>query len=111
MGEISEGIKMQIHQHGGQYDLNYGYEVPGKTTIYHSALNTGFGISYVLSVVVAILSARPGALLLIENPEAHIHLPTGSDFYAAPCFLLPPEIFIFYYTSYTTYLNLSATIT
>ena len=76
MGEISEGIKMQIHQHGGQYDLNYGYEVPGKTTIYHSALNTGFGISYVLSVVVAILSARSGALLLIENPEAHIH-PSG----------------------------------
>lgn len=76
MGEISEGIKMQIHQHGGQYDLKYGYEVPGKTTIYYSALNTGFGISYVLSVVVAILSARPGALLLIENPEAHIH-PSG----------------------------------
>mgnify|MGYP002622703172 CR=1 FL=1 len=76
MGEISKGIKMQIHQHGGQYDLKYGYEVPGKTTIYHSALNTGFGISYVLSVIVAILSARPGALLLIENPEAHIH-PSG----------------------------------
>lgn len=76
MGEISEGIKMQIHQHGGLYDLKYGYEIPGKTTIYHSALNTGFGISYVLSVVVAILSARPGALLLIENPEAHIH-PSG----------------------------------
>lgn len=76
MGEISEGIKMQIHQHGGQYDLKYGYEIPGKTTTYHSALNTGFGISYVLSVVLAVLSARPGALLLIENPEAHIH-PSG----------------------------------
>lgn len=76
MGKISEGIKMQIHQNGGQYDLKYGYEIPGKTTTYHSALNTGFGISYVLSVVVAVLSARPGALLLIENPEAHIH-PSG----------------------------------
>lgn len=76
MGDISEGIKMQIHQNGGQFDLKYGYEIHGKTTTYHSALNTGFGISYVLSVVVAILSARPGALLLIENPEAHIH-PSG----------------------------------
>lgn len=76
MGEISEGIKMQIHQHGSQYDLKYGYEIPGKTTVYHNALNTGFGVSYVLSVVVAILAARPGALLLIENPEAHIH-PSG----------------------------------
>lgn len=76
MGEISEGIKMQIHQNGSQYDLKYGYEIPGKITTYHSALNTGFGISYVLSIVVAVLSARPGALLLIENPEAHIH-PSG----------------------------------
>ena len=73
MGEISEGIKIQIHQNGGQYDLNYGYEIPGRTTTYHSALNTGFSISYVLSVVVAVLSARPGSLLLIENPEAHLH--------------------------------------
>lgn len=76
MGEISEGIKLQINQNGGQYDLKYGYEIPGKTTSYHSALNTGFGISYVLSVVVAILAAQPGSLLLIENPEAHIH-PSG----------------------------------
>lgn len=76
MSEISEGVKMQINEHGGQYELKYGYEIPGKTTTYHSALNTGFGISYVLSVVVAVLSARPGALILIENPEAHIH-PSG----------------------------------
>lgn len=76
MGEISDGIKMQINEHGGQYILKYGYEIPGKTTTYHSALNTGFGISYILSVVVAILSACPGALILIENPEAHIH-PSG----------------------------------
>lgn len=37
------------------------------------AMNTGFGISYVLAVLIAILSAHPGALILIENPEAHIH--------------------------------------
>lgn len=78
MGEISEGVRLQINEHGGQYDLKYGYEVPGKITTYHSALNTGFGISYVLAVVVAVLSARPGALLLIENPEAHIH-PSGQS--------------------------------
>ncbi len=76
MGEISDGVKMQINENGGQYDLKYGYEIPGKTTTYHSAMNTGFGISYVLSVVVAILSARSGSLLLIENPEAHVH-PSG----------------------------------
>ena len=76
MGEISEGVKLQINQNGSLYELNFGYEIPGKVTTYHSAINTGFGISYVLSVVVAVLSARPGSLLLIENPEAHIH-PSG----------------------------------
>jgi predicted ATPase len=35
--------------------------------------NVGFGISYSLPVVVALLSAKKGALLIIENPEAHLH--------------------------------------
>lgn len=35
--------------------------------------NVGFGLTYVLPVVVACLSARPGSLILLENPEAHVH--------------------------------------
>ena len=36
---------------------------------------TGFGISYVLPIVGAGLwaSSEPGSLLIIENPEAHLH--------------------------------------
>ena len=56
--------------------MKYGYEQSGRPTAFHSALNTGFGISYVLGLVVTILSAKPGSLILIENPEAHIH-PSG----------------------------------
>lgn len=78
MGEISEGVRLQVDQNGNQYDLKFGYEKPGKPTVYHSAMNTGFGISYVLAIVVAVLSAKPGSLLLIENPEAHIH-PSGQS--------------------------------
>ena len=37
------------------------------------ATNVGFGLSYSLPIVVACLSAKPGDLLLIENPEAHLH--------------------------------------
>jgi predicted ATPase len=37
------------------------------------ATNVGFGLSYVLPVLVALLSTPPGGLLLIENPEAHMH--------------------------------------
>jgi predicted ATPase len=35
--------------------------------------NTGFGLSYVLGVVVAGLVARAGTVLVVENPEAHLH--------------------------------------
>ena len=38
-----------------------------------SAINVGYGISYVLPIIIAVLSAKPGSILLIENPEAHIH--------------------------------------
>lgn len=37
------------------------------------ATNVGFGLTYSLPIVVACLSAKPGALILIENPEAHLH--------------------------------------
>lgn len=37
------------------------------------ATNVGFGLSYVLPVLTALIAARPGDLVIIENPEAHIH--------------------------------------
>lgn len=38
----------------------------------YRATNVGFGLSYVLPVVLALLSP-PGTLCLIENPESHLH--------------------------------------
>ena len=38
----------------------------------HRATNVGFGLSYALPVIVAMLMP-PGSLCLIENPEAHVH--------------------------------------
>ena len=35
--------------------------------------NVGFGISYALPVITALLAARENELLIIENPESHIH--------------------------------------
>jgi predicted ATPase len=36
-------------------------------------INVGFGLSYILPLLVVILSSSPGTLLIIENPEAHLH--------------------------------------
>lgn len=38
----------------------------------YRATNVGFGLSYALPVLIALLSP-PGTLCLIENPEAHLH--------------------------------------
>lgn len=36
-------------------------------------VNVGFGYSYVLPVIVGALLAENGSMLIIENPEAHLH--------------------------------------
>ncbi|MFT6908949.1 MAG: putative ATPase [Oleiphilaceae bacterium] len=41
--------------------------------------NVGFGVSYALSIVIALLHTRKGGLVIIENPEAHLH-PKGQSY-------------------------------
>ena len=43
---------------------------------HHRPVHTGFGLTQVLPIVVAALSAVKDGLLLIENPEVHLH-PAG----------------------------------
>jgi len=45
-------------------------------TDFHRPVHVGFGLTQVLPIVVAALSSSKGDLLLIENPEVHLH-PSG----------------------------------
>lgn len=45
-------------------------------TDYHRPVNVGFGLTQVLPILVAVLSAKVNDLILIENPEVHLH-PAG----------------------------------
>ena len=45
-------------------------------TNFHRPVHVGFGLTQVLPIVVAALSAGDGDLLLVENPEVHLH-PAG----------------------------------
>jgi predicted ATPase len=54
------------------------FKTPGIRAEWTRAPNAGFGISYALPVVVAALRAEVGGLLLVENPEAHLH-PAGQS--------------------------------
>ena len=47
-----------------------------KGTSFHRPIHTGFGLTQVLPLLVAALSARLEDLLLVENPEVHLH-PSG----------------------------------
>ena len=42
-------------------------------TNFHRPIHAGFGITQVLPIVIAALAAKPEDLLLIENPEVHLH--------------------------------------
>lgn len=45
-------------------------------TDYHRPVNVGFGLTQVLPILIAVLSADRNDLILIENPEVHLH-PAG----------------------------------
>ena len=50
----------------------------GQATEWLRPQNIGFGVSYVLPVIVAGLVAQPGSMIIVENPEAHLH-PQGQS--------------------------------
>lgn len=72
--KISPNIKIKIEPIGEDLKLQYRFNREENTiTEDMSALNTGFGITYVLPILISILSAKQNSIILIENPEAHIH--------------------------------------
>ncbi len=75
LGEISPGVNIKTTSiSGDQVKLEYEFNQPnlGKTNAF-TPVNVGFGISYGLHVITALLAAKKGQLLIIENPESHIH--------------------------------------
>ena len=71
LGEISPGTRIYVEENMGMDLMRLEYSF-GLSKKYRST-NVGFGITYTLPVITAILAAKAGALLLLENPEAHLH--------------------------------------
>jgi predicted ATPase len=75
LGEISPGVTVKTSKVTSDVILlEYAFKQPnlGSTNRFKPE-NTGFGISYALHIITAILASRPGELIIIENPESHIH--------------------------------------
>jgi predicted ATPase len=71
MREVSPGTRIKINSNSdiGLMSLQYLY---GDSNPYRTT-NVGFGISYTLPIIVAALASQPGTVIVIENPEAHLH--------------------------------------
>lgn len=80
MSDISPGIKItaNVIPEVNQASLRYEFETKNGFTEKFRPENVGFGLTYVLPVVTAVLAASPGDLLIFENPEAHLH-PAGQS--------------------------------
>jgi predicted ATPase len=75
LGEISPGTRLYTEAHHSLdlVSLEYAFSTGRGETNRYRATNVGFGISYILPIIIAALAATEDSLILIENPEAHIH--------------------------------------
>jgi len=81
MSEICPGVRIQaaVIERTDLMRLGFQFTRPGQVvSAPRRPTNVGFGLGYVLPIVVACLTAAPGAMLLLENPEAHVH-PQGQS--------------------------------
>lgn len=78
--KISKGVRLisNLDEGANSARISYQFEDGDDLTPEFSPVNVGFGLTYVLPVLVAVLSSKPGDLVIIENPESHLH-PSGQS--------------------------------
>ena len=73
--EVSPGVHLNLEPvtTADSVIAEFRFDRPGDVASGpYRATNVGFGLSYTLPVILALL-APPGAMCLIENPESHLH--------------------------------------
>jgi predicted ATPase len=63
-------ISVELDYDANTYIASLSFVFNGKT---FKPANVGFGYSYILPIVVSGLIAQPGEIIIVENPEAHLH--------------------------------------
>lgn len=88
MSELSPGVKIRASKQPklNVANLAFAFEQGKDITDEFKPQNVGFGLSYVLPVATALLKAKSGDLLIIENPESHLH-PAGQSAIGKMCAL------------------------
>ncbi|WP_063844356.1 AAA family ATPase [Rhizobium ecuadorense] len=77
MKVFSPGVSLEVEDiprtDAVRLDYYYGGTAGISGSNPYRSTNVGFGLTYVLPVLVACLASPPDSWLLIENPEAHLH--------------------------------------
>lgn len=88
--ELCPGVNIEAHEIEGTdfVRLDYGFFGTAgiEATNRYRPTNVGFGLTYVLPIIVACLTSQSGSIILLENPEAHLH-PRGQATLARLCAL------------------------
>lgn len=72
IGKIFDGAKLSLNEIKGTNLLSLKIST-NNTTDYFIPTNVGFGYSYILPIIISGLVAKEGEIIIVENPEAHIH--------------------------------------
>lgn len=76
LSEMTRPIEVMGARLAGSVVAELRFRAPGSEWV--KSTNMGFGLTYSLPIVLAGLIAEVGGLLIVENPEAHLH-PAGQS--------------------------------
>lgn len=80
LSEIRPGTRVDVTSIAELGLMGMSYQFIGGKDVSNKfrPTNVGFGLSYLFPLLVAVLASKPGALIIVENPEAHLH-PQGQS--------------------------------
>lgn len=78
LSDIARPIEIDFDWPTGVGITTIRFKTPGLKSQSVRPANMGFGVSYALPIVVAGLLTPSGGMLIVENPEAHLH-PSGQS--------------------------------
>lgn len=73
MDYIMTGGKINLPDDKKSPVLSLEFDIKNSSARKFSSYNVGFGYSYILAIVITALIAKKDSIVIIENPEAHLH--------------------------------------
>ena len=75
LSEITPGTKLLAEELNGLdlVKMNFQFKATESYSEPYAPINVGFGLPYVMPLILILLIAKEGDLVLIENPESHLH--------------------------------------